>query len=268
MTRPLFAALCGALLIAMAGCKDDKADGKTGDPKGGTVSTQIGDAGLKELGKTDVKEGTGAALEKGDLALVAYTGRLKNGTVFDSNDKPDGTPFSFKVGGGGVIQGWDEGVVGMKVGGVRKLDVPSAKGYGNRDAPGGKIPANSDLFFEVKLLEMVKQGEENVWEKKELKVGTGPVAASGDTVTVHYKGTLANGRRFDNTMERNKPETFKLGGGDVITGLDNGIVGMKQGGKRWMRLPPNIAYGMYGMGVVPQDSVVFFEVELLRVQKG
>lgn len=262
----MIAAFCGALLFLSVGCGKDNAEPKAGGTAGGAGG--VGDSGLKELKITDVKVGEGAAIEEGDLAMVAYTGKLKNGTVFDSNDKPDSTPFSFAIGRGAVIKGWDKGVAGMKVGGVRKLDVPSELGYGSQAAPGGKIPANSDLFFEVKLLDMIKKGEENVWDKKDLKVGTGAVAAEGDTVTVDYVGTLVNGRRFDSTIERNKPETFKLGSGDVIIGLDNGIRGMRAGGKRWMRLPPNISYGMYGMGVVPPDNVVIFEVELLKVQKG
>lgn len=259
----MIAALCGVSLLLAFGC-----DGNGKEPGSGKTAGTASGAGLKELKSTDTKEGTGAAIAKGDLALVSYTGKLKNGTVFDSNDKPDGSPYAFRVGAGGVIKGWDEGVVGMKVGGIRQLEIPSVMGYGAQESAGGKIPPNSDLYFEVKLLDMVKVGEENFWEKKDLKVGTGPMAEDGDTVTVDYIGKLVNGRRFDSTYERNKPETFKLGNGDVIVGLDNGIRGMKAGGKRWMRLTPDISYGAYGMGAVPPDSVVLFEVELRKVQKG
>lgn len=265
MIRPLLAVALAGLVLSLSGCQEG-ADGAKGT--GGKGSGVQGVAKLEKLNIIDIKEGEGAAIEEGDLALMAYTGRLTDGTVFDSNDKPDGTPFSFAIGKGAVIKGWDEGIVGMKVGGERTLEVPADKGYGAQEAGGGKIPANSDLYFTVKLLDMVKKGEENYWDKKELKVGAGPVAEEGDQVTVDYLGKLVNGRRFDSTYERKKPETFKLGTGDVIIGLDTGIRGMKQGGKRWLRLPPNIAYGSYGMGHVPPDSVVIFEVELLRVEKG
>jgi FKBP-type peptidyl-prolyl cis-trans isomerase len=82
---------------------------------------------------------------------VHYKGWLDNGTVFDSS-RSRNEPFSFKLGGGDVIKGWDEGVVGMRVGGVRELTVPPSLGYGEQDM--GKIPPNSTLHFEVELLEV------------------------------------------------------------------------------------------------------------------
>ena len=98
----------------------------------------------------DVKVGTGASPEKGKKVTVHYTGTLTNGTKFDSSvDR--GQPFSFVIGVGQVIKGWDEGVMSMKVGGKRKLMIPAALAYGNR-AVGGVIPANSDLNFDVELL--------------------------------------------------------------------------------------------------------------------
>jgi FKBP-type peptidyl-prolyl cis-trans isomerase len=98
----------------------------------------------------DLAEGTGSAAKAGDSVEVHYTGRLKDGTKFDSSlDR--GQPFSFKLGAGKVIKGWDEGVAGMKVGGKRKLVIPAALGYGARGAA-GVIPPNAELTFEVELL--------------------------------------------------------------------------------------------------------------------
>ena len=100
----------------------------------------------------DEKEGDGAVAKKGDNVSVHYTGRLKDGSKFDSSvDR--GQPFDFPLGAGRVIKGWDEGVAGMKVGGKRKLIIPSALGYGERGA-GGVIPANATLLFEVELLKV------------------------------------------------------------------------------------------------------------------
>ena len=98
----------------------------------------------------EVKEGSGEPAASGQTVFVHYTGWLTNGTKFDSS-KDRGQPFSFPLGGGRVIKGWDEGVAGMKVGGVRKLTIPPELGYGERGA-GNVIPPNATLVFEVELL--------------------------------------------------------------------------------------------------------------------
>ena len=98
----------------------------------------------------EVVVGTGAEAVKGKQVSVHYTGWLTDGKKFDSS-KDRGQPFRFALGGGQVIQGWDQGVAGMKVGGKRKLIIPAALAYGNQ-AVGNVIPANSVLVFEVELL--------------------------------------------------------------------------------------------------------------------
>jgi FKBP-type peptidyl-prolyl cis-trans isomerase FkpA len=107
----------------------------------------ITDSGLEYV---DLTVGTGREAGLGDTATVQYTGWLQDGTKFDSS-YDHGKPFSFRIGAGQVIKGWDEGVTGMKVGGKRKLTIPPHLGYGARGA-GGLIPPNAKLTFEVELL--------------------------------------------------------------------------------------------------------------------
>ena len=98
----------------------------------------------------DIKIGEGQEVEKFNIVTVNYTGLLEDGTKFDSSLNPGRTPFRFTVGAGQVIKGWDEGLIGMKIGGKRKLTIPPELGYGSRD--NGPIPANSTLIFEIDLL--------------------------------------------------------------------------------------------------------------------
>jgi len=113
-------------------------------PEGKTVTTSSG------LQYVELAVGTGAVAKTGQNVSVHYTGWLENGNKFDSSvDR--GQPFSFPLGAGRVIKGWDEGVQGMQIGGKRKLIIPSHLGYGARGA-GGAIPPNATLIFEVELL--------------------------------------------------------------------------------------------------------------------
>lgn len=110
---------------------------------------------VTELLIEDIVVGEGKEATDGALVSVHYTGTLTNGTKFDSSvDR--GTPFEFNLGAGDVIPGWDQGVVGMKIGGKRKLTIPSQLAYGERGA-GSLIPPNSTLIFEIELLEVTQK---------------------------------------------------------------------------------------------------------------
>jgi FKBP-type peptidyl-prolyl cis-trans isomerase FkpA len=102
---------------------------------------------------------------------------------------------------------------------------------------------------------------------QDLVVGKGQEAKTGDVVSVHYVGTLTDGKEFDQSRKRGQPFTFPLGQGRVIKGWDQGVVGMKVGGKRKLTIPPSLGYGERGAGAIPPNSTLVFEVELLEIKK-
>ncbi|MCE9566984.1 MAG: FKBP-type peptidyl-prolyl cis-trans isomerase [Planctomycetes bacterium] len=217
----------------------------------------------------DAKEGKGDAVKAGATVKVHYSGWLTNGEIFDSS-VVRGEPIEFPL--TGVIKGWQEGIPGMKPGGVRRLKIPAELAYGDRAK--GKIPANSTLIFEVEMLEATAKPElpdlkakewkklDNGLEVWDVKEGTGEAVKAGGTVTVFYTGWLTNGKEFDSNVG-GKPISFPLGG--VIKGWGLGIPGMKPGGVRRLKIPAELGYGKEGAGDdIPPNSVLVFEVQLVK----
>ena len=102
----------------------------------------------------------------------------------------------------------------------------------------------------------------------DIKVGAGPEAKSGDKVKVHYTGWFTNGKKFDSSVDAHRPYSFTLGQGNVIKGWDEGVAGMKVGGKRQLRIPPELAYGDQGYkNIVPPKATLIFDVQLLGIEK-
>jgi len=210
---------------------------------------------------TDVVKGSGPAAESGDTLTMDYTGTLMNGKQFDSSIGK--TPFVFTLGVGQVIKGWDQGVVGMKVGGKRILVIPSALGYGERGA-GADIPPNSALKFVIELRKIQKPGHV---QKTVIRAGHGAGIKAGDTVTLNYKGTFKDGKKFDSSYDPGRqPMTIQVGGG-MIPGFTMGITGMKEGEKSKIVIPYMLAYGEAGRPpVIPPKSDLVFEIEIVTVK--
>lgn len=254
--------------------KDKKVNGKEMQIKPNVEYTTA--SGLKYK---ITEQGKGIKAAVGSTVTVHYTGTLTDGKKFDSS-KDRGQPFSFKLGIGQVIKGWDEGIALLHVGDKAVLTIPAELGYGSQNA--GTIPPNSTLIFEVELLDVKEPVKPWVLKKSDTlttasglqyiiversKSDTAAQAVSGKNVSVHYTGFLTDGKVFDSSVERGEPISFPLGQGRVIRGWDEGIALMKVGDKMRLIIPPHMGYGERGAGgVIPPNAILIFDVELMKVQ--
>jgi peptidylprolyl isomerase len=240
-----------------------------------------------ELTVSDITVGTGAEIKAGDTVTAHYVGvGALSGEQFDSSwDR--GKPAQFGL--DGVIEGWQKGIPGMRIGGRRLLVIPGALGYGSTPPSGSGIQADEVLVFVVDIVETpvptvgphvtgtggvtvsgapgaaptakVSAETATVTELTltDLVEGTADPVAPGATVTVNYVGYGGiTGAKFDSSWDRGQPASFPLSG--VITGWQDGIPGMKVGGRRLLVIPGAMAYGATppdGSGIKPNEPLVF-----------
>jgi FKBP-type peptidyl-prolyl cis-trans isomerase len=231
--------------------------------------TQTKPAGPHVEIKDDVV-GTGPVIKSGDIVAIDYTGTLANGTEFDTSVGKE--PIMFMVGIGQVIKGWDSGVIGMHEGGKRELTIPPALGYGDKALQ--SIPANSTLHFTLTVIKIEPKIQVEI-----LAQGKGNEAHFGDVVHVHFGGGIKNGKTlFDTHVDANKePIPMVVGEGNLPIGFMASLIGMKEGEKRKVTIPSELAYGKLGVprtdkgdvkagSVVPPNSTMEFTFELVKLE--
>jgi len=248
------------------------------------------DSGLKYF---DDSLGTGREVMTDELVTVHFSGWIIQDTsnlfsdwtneelrkaAMIGNSKLRNQPVKFVVGTNSFIKGVDEAVIGMKIGGIRTIIIPSDLAYGEEGI--GPIPPNSDLKLVVELLDVKERIVVEMWDVDSTKLkttesglqysiiteGEGETADSGNVVTVHYSGFLLDGTKFDSSVERDDPFNFLLGMGQVIPGWEEGLKLMKKGGKSRLVIPPELGYGGLSVGTIPPNSILIFDVELVDMQ--
>lgn len=229
---------------------------------------------------TITSKGNGPVPVAGDKVVVHYTGTLTDGKKFESSlDR--GEPFSFVLGRGQVIKGWEEGFALLHAGDKATFRIPAALAYGPANRPG--IPPNSDLVFEVELVDVVggvrpwvtAKGMDTVKTSSGLKYivfeshKDSVQPGIGDDVKMHYSGFFLDGKVFDSSVERGQPLPLVPGLKMVIPGWEEAVALMHKGDKLKLIIPPALAYGEKGYGnLIPPNSTLVFDVELVEVKKA
>ena len=227
-----------------------------------------------------VQKGNGEAVQVGDRAFVQYSGYFTNGKIFDSSHLNGDKAFGFILGRHRVIQGWEKGVLGMKVGEKRQIIIPYKLAYGKEGRV--PIPPKTDLVFDVELEKIEKieypkfdtQGKDTITTSTGLKYividsTEGQIVKPYDTVVILYVGSFLDKRVFDSSYDRKDSLVFTVAEGKVIHGLDEGLLKMRKGEKFRFIIPYSQAYGEEGRPpLIPKKSNLIFDVYLQNVKKG
>lgn len=245
------------------------------------TGSRVTSSGLEYI---EIEAGTGPRAQPGDQVTVHYTGTLEDGTEFDSS--AGGDPISFVLGQGGVIQGWDEGIALMNVGGKAQLIIPPELGYGDQDY--GPIPGGSTLYFDVELVSadpaptpvlpptsepptFVNPDDYIVTESGLqyyfLEEGDGEMPQPGEVASVNFTGWLQDGLQFADSQD-GVPVDFIVGEGQIVPGWDEMVLLMHVGDVVQFVLPPELGLGEEGApnGVIPPNATLVFEMELVEIK--
>ena len=219
----------------------------------------------------DTLVGSGKAAKPGDVVDMEYTGKLADGTQFDSS--VGRAPLQFVLGLGEVIKGWDEGVAGMREGGTRNLIIPPELAYGEHGMP-PVIPGNATLNFVIKLVKIEPPVQKTVAVK-----GAGPEAKLHDTVYGIVKVSVQGGKTFldshDNQSDPVVP--LQIGRQGMPLWMLTGLLGIQAGETRKVVVPPSLAFGDKGLppadrggvkagSIVPPNSTLVFDVKCTKIE--
>jgi len=250
------------------------------------------ESGLKYM---DDSLGTGREAKAGDLVSIHFKGwmipkdsstELYTDWSIDSSkkmlslgdSKVRNQPIKFVLNSNSFIKGSDEGIIGMKTGGIRTIIIPDSLAYG--EAGIGFIPPSTDLKVVVDLLEVKDKIVAKMWEVDTtlfkttasglkyavISEGEGPAVESGKVITVSYSGYLLDGTLFDSSIERDEPIQFVVGQGQVIPGWDEGMLLLKKGDKARFIIPPQLGYGEMQLEKIPANSTLIFDTEIVDIQ--
>ncbi len=267
-------ALCALIVLASMVAQKSKPAAKPSTAQVATKNDTITcKSGLRYV--ITQKNPKGVQAVKGDRVEAHYTGTLLNGKKFDSSRDRDQT-FSFTLGQGEVIAGWDEGFAILRKGEKATLIIPASLGYGSADM--GDIPPNSTLIFDVELVNVQKpiaykpfsgKGKDTVRLSSGLKYividkGNPKMKAQlNQTASVYYAGYLMDGTKFDGNFDRFEPIIVPVTGAGMIKGWQEILPRMNKGMKVRVIIPPALAYGAQGYpGVIPPNATIVFDMFL------
>lgn len=227
-----------------------------------------------------VGDSTGIQGDSSNLVLVHYNGWLEDETLFESTIN-DRSAILFVLGIGDTPAGIQEGLQGMYIGGERQLVVPPELAFGSAGAE--NVPPNATLIYDVLLVDMVEPLYDGPQFQEiadddftvtasglkyfDFELGEGPAATVGDSMSVDYTGWLEIGWIFDTSVyaANRVPLPIELGVSSLISGWTEGLQGMREGGRRQLVIPPSLGYGSTQRSGIPPNSVLVFEVEVVKL---